>query len=88
MSNANNYTDTPVALTTATVEVLPRNATRNGLVLVNNGPGIAYFGLEQDLLAAIPIQVNDGVSFDKTDVPQNTIYAKSASTSGLVVWEA
>jgi len=82
----NNYnTEQTFALTTSVVRVLPYNANRQSLFLINPSAAIASFGFNDG--ASIPIPAGQAVLWTEK-CPTNAIFAKSASTGDFIVTEA
>lgn len=86
VTNARNYTETSVAITTSQTQVLPVNWDRKALILYNTGAVELLFGIGT---ALIPIAVGSHIAYTSNDAPMDAIVCKVASGSGsLVIWEA
>jgi hypothetical protein len=70
--------------------VIVSNPARKGMIIVNNGAGIAYFGMDSGVTSSngIPISANGSFNFSgQMDAWRGDVWAVSASTSDLRVWE-
>ena len=77
-----NYTSKTVALSTVEAEVLTAVLKRKGLVMFNQGPGVARWYFTD---AAAYFEMAAGTGITLADTPQNTINAVSDTTAVLTV---
>jgi hypothetical protein len=76
-----------IALTSTAVLITTQvsNSQRNGLVVRNNGAGTAFLGFGSGVTSSngLPLKIDEQITIDGS-VP---VWAVSASTSDLRVWE-
>jgi hypothetical protein len=79
-----------VSLTSSASLIVVANNQRKGILIVNNGAGTAYFGMDVNVTTSngLPITANGSLNLTGLyDAWRGNIYGISASTSDIRFWE-
>jgi hypothetical protein len=79
-----------VAVAGSAVIIVAANTLRKGCIIVNNGAGTAYFGMDTNVTTSTGLPVITNGSLNMTglqDCWRGDIWCVSASTSDIRFWE-
>lgn len=88
MSFVSNYS--VVSVSGTAIQIVASNLERKGVIIVNNGAGTAYFGMDANVTTSngLPVIANGSLNLTGLyDAWRGAIFSVSASTSDLRVWE-